>query len=146
VVTPRPPRVGTLLVIDDDPTLRTLLRRAFSDDGYRVLTAISVAEGLAMLRTFRVDLVLTDAFRTPGETDPWTNLARLRDRARGTPVVICSAHRERSFAGYAQRGFAGLVAKPIGLDALSAVVRQTIDRDRAAHPWRSSAWEVARRQ
>ena len=146
MATPRPPHVGNALVIDDDPTILTILLQALADDGYRVLAAISVAEGLAMLRAFQVDLVLTDAVRAPAAPDLWSNLARLRDRAESTPFLICSAHPLRSFDGYAQRGFAGLVEKPFDLDAVSALIRQTIDHDRAAHSWRHSAWEVARKQ
>lgn len=121
-----PPCPGHLLVMDDDPAILTLLREAFREDGYRVLAARSVAEGLAALRAFRVDLVLTDAFRTD-ERDPWSSLLRVRDQARDTPVVICSAHSGRSFDGYAERGFAALVPKPFDLDALGAVIRQAID-------------------
>jgi DNA-binding NtrC family response regulator len=102
-----------------------------------------VAEALAALRTVRVDLVLTDAFRAD-EADPWASLARLRQRAQDTPFVICSAHVVDSFDGYAQRGFAGLVAKPFDPDALSALLRQTIERDRAAHRWRYSTWKALR--
>jgi DNA-binding NtrC family response regulator len=145
VATPCPTHLGSVLVIADDPAVLRLLRQALIDDGYRVLTASGVAGGLAMLRTFRVDLVLTDAFRAPGDHDPWGSLARLRDRARGTPVVISSADTARSFAGYDKRGFAGLVTPPFDRNALSAVIRRTLDRDRAAHGRRHSIWEAVRK-
>lgn len=139
--TTQPARPGHLLVVDDDPAILALLRDTFRDDGYRVSTATGVAAGIAMLRTFRVDLVLADAFRAD-DCEPWASLDRLRDRARGTPVVICSAHTERSFEGYAARGFAGLVTKPFDLDALSAVMRQTMDHARRRHGQRHVVWTI----
>jgi two-component system KDP operon response regulator KdpE len=138
----QPPRPGDLLVLDDDPAIRALLREAFREEGYRVLAARSLADGLAALRTFRVDLVLTDAFRTD-EPDPWSALLRVREQARATPVVICSAHGEHGLDGYAERGFAALVPKPFDLDALGAVIRQAIARSRAARPGRPAAWSLA---
>ena len=126
-----PAHPGQLLVVDDDPAILALLRDTFCDDFYRVLTATSMAKGLAALRAFRVDLVLTDAFRADDQ-DPWASLDRLREQAGNAPVVICSAHAGHSFDGYDKRGFAALVPKPFDLDALGAVVRQAIDRSRAS--------------
>ena len=121
---------GTLLVVDDDPTILEVLRAVLADDGYRVLVAPTIDLALDLLRAFRVQLVLVDAFRDHADPDPWANLDRIRARARETPVVIVSAHSEKSFTGYAQRGFADLLTKPFDLDELSALVRQTIAHGR----------------
>ncbi|RJG01045.1 HD domain-containing phosphohydrolase [Noviherbaspirillum sedimenti] len=51
---------GTLLFVDDEPNILSSLRRLFRPSGYRVLTAESGAEGLAILEKERVDLVISD--------------------------------------------------------------------------------------
>lgn len=104
-------QIGNLLLVDDDPVVLERLRECLGDDGYRILAAASVGNALTILAGCRVDLILTDAFReTRNPTrNPWSGLDRLRAAAGDTPVVILSAHARRSFVGYAERGFAGLV-------------------------------------
>ena len=129
-----PPPTATLLVVDNDRISIKLLGACLRDDGYRVLAATSVEAALSMLAASRFDLILADAFRVtrdPGR-NLWLGVSHVRATAGDTPVIILSAHTARSFDGYAQRGFAGLVLKPFDIDALSAVIRRTIDLVRAA--------------
>jgi DNA-binding response OmpR family regulator len=142
MVTNRLTRHGDLLVVDDDPTFLGLLREVLGDEGYRVLAVKGLAEAHAALAMFRVDLVLTDAFRETDDLSLWDGITRLRVAAAGVPVVICSAHTEKSFVGFAARGFAGIVPKPFVLAVLSAVVRVAIKRDQAAYGRRRSAAQV----
>ncbi len=130
---------GDLLVVDDEPSFLDLLREALGDDGYRVLAVKSLAEAHDALATFRVDLVLTDAFRESADPSLWNGITGLLQAARGIPVIICSAHPQESFVGFSERGFAGLVPKPFDLTALSAIIRAAIARDQAAYGGRRSA-------
>jgi two-component system, NtrC family, nitrogen regulation response regulator NtrX len=50
----------SVLVIDDEASIRQSLAGALKDEGYRVKTAASGAEGIEMLRSDRADLVLLD--------------------------------------------------------------------------------------
>jgi response regulator RpfG family c-di-GMP phosphodiesterase len=50
----------TLLCVDDEPNILSSLRRLLRPQGYRILTAESGAEGLAILETQNVDLVISD--------------------------------------------------------------------------------------
>lgn len=56
------PRVPTVLIVDDDDTIRELLRAALEADGLQVLTAAdgAAAWSVIQLARCRVDLVLTD--------------------------------------------------------------------------------------
>lgn len=58
-------RPRTLLLVDDEPHILAALKRLFRRDGYRVLTAGSGAEGLAVLREQAVDVIVSDQ-RMPG--------------------------------------------------------------------------------
>lgn len=62
-----PPRQRTLLLVDDEVSILSSLKRVFRRDGYHVLTATSGAEGLALLAGHPVDVILSDQ-RIPGMT------------------------------------------------------------------------------
>ncbi|MFY7973513.1 MAG: EAL domain-containing protein [Rubrivivax sp.] len=53
-------RPRTLLLVDDEPHILAALKRLFRRDGYRVFTAGSGSEGLAMLREHAVDVIVSD--------------------------------------------------------------------------------------
>jgi diguanylate cyclase (GGDEF)-like protein/PAS domain S-box-containing protein len=60
---PRP----TLLLVDDEPNVLASLKRALRREGYRILAATSAQEGLEMLATQNVGVILSDQ-RMPGMT------------------------------------------------------------------------------
>jgi two-component system OmpR family response regulator len=49
-----------ILIVDDDPSICTLLKRYLQRQGYTVEVAATGAEGLQQLRTFQPDLVILD--------------------------------------------------------------------------------------
>ncbi|WP_029006730.1 response regulator [Azospirillum halopraeferens] len=54
--------MATVLVIDDDDLVRTVLLRALSHAGYTALAARDGAEGVALLQDTPTDVVITDIF------------------------------------------------------------------------------------
>jgi DNA-binding NtrC family response regulator len=120
---------GVVLVVDDDATIRAVVCEALRDAGYRVATAATPEEAADALRHARVGLVLADPqlaeAGAPGG-DRWAALEQIKALARGAPVVIFTAHGERDFADYAERGFAEVLTKPFDLDELLRVVRRRL--------------------
>jgi diguanylate cyclase (GGDEF)-like protein len=57
----------TLLLVDDEPSVLSSLRWLLRSEGYRILTAASGAEGLAVLAQHPVDVIVSDQ-RMPGMT------------------------------------------------------------------------------
>ncbi len=57
----------TLLLVDDEPSILSLLSRLLSRDGYRILTAGGAAEAFELLAMNQVDVVISDQ-RMPGTT------------------------------------------------------------------------------
>jgi two-component system OmpR family response regulator len=131
------PHRDTILVVDDDDTILALVRECLGDEGYRVVVASTEADALTALSAVRFALVLTDAFvgRSSGVLEYWPALERIRAAAGAAPVVVFSAHAERMFAGFMERGFNAVVHKPFDLDDLTAVVRRAVaEAFAAAHP------------
>src|SRR5579864_8489442 len=80
-----------LLVVDDDPRLRELLRRYLSENGFRVTAAADAAEARANLASFAFDLVVLDVM-LPGESG--LDLTRALRREDRVPVLLLTAMAE----------------------------------------------------
>lgn len=82
---------GVILVVDDDPAERTLLRRALELDGHRVLEAADGQEGLDLAASERPDLVLLD-LEMP-RLDGYAVGRRLRSdpETRLLPILVVTA-------------------------------------------------------
>jgi CheY-like chemotaxis protein len=84
-------RLPTLLVIDDDPATRQLLRRRLGREGFRVEAARDGPEGLTLARELRPDIVTLDLLMP--DMDGWAVLAALKadpDLA-DIPVIVLTA-------------------------------------------------------
>jgi hypothetical protein len=82
---------GTLLVVDDDPQVRGMMRRQLEKEGYTVTEAVNGREGLERLAENRPDLVLLDLMMP--EMDGFEFVAEVRKTAswRSIPVVVVTA-------------------------------------------------------
>ena len=113
---------GAVLVIDDDPDARELIRRLLSREGYRVQTAADGAEGLRLAKAIRPCAITLDVLMPT--MDGWAVLTALKadpDLA-GTPVVMVTITSDRTLA-YAL-GAADFLTKPIERDRLLSVLKR----------------------
>ena len=102
---------GKVLVIDDDPTIRELLARSLSRDGYTVLLAEDGDHGLDLARTEKPVAITLDVMM-PG-MDGWSVLRALKADATtaSIPVIMISIVDDKSL-GYTL-GAAEYLTKPI---------------------------------
>jgi CheY-like chemotaxis protein len=114
------PRV---LVIDDDPAVRDLIRRYLTREGFRVSVAPDGETGLRLARDLRPDAITLDVIM-PG-LDGWAVLAAIKgDPAlAGTPVIITTVVDEQT-TGIAL-GASEYLTKPVDRDRLLRVLRRT---------------------
>jgi PAS domain S-box-containing protein len=113
---------GRVLVIDDEPLVRTLLHQALAMDGWEVTEAGDATAGLGVLADGSFDVVILD-LTMPG-VDGAEALRRLRAAGHAVPVVLASGYARESLEDlFAPGSFQGFLAKPFVLDELYRVVR-----------------------
>ena len=110
-----------VLVVDDDPGIRTILQAVLEDAGYTVETASDGVEALERIAARRPALVLLD-LQLPLLTGQEV-LAELRRLAVPVPVVFLSAGMRAEHEA-TRHGADAALAKPFDLDALLAVVER----------------------
>jgi signal transduction histidine kinase len=126
---PRTAAGETVLVVDDEPTVRMLIADALKDFGYRVIEAEEAAVGLRVLRSeAKVDLLITDLVLPGG-----MNGRQLADAARAARPDL----RVLFITGYAENALIGngqlepgmqVVTKPFAMDALVRRIRDLLAR------------------
>ncbi len=82
--------MARILIVDDEPNLRTLYRKDLEDEGYVVIEAGSAEEGLRAFEQDRPDLVVLDV-RMPG-MNGLEAMARILDKDRRIPIVLNTAY------------------------------------------------------
>jgi len=120
-----------ILVIDDEPPIRKLLRMGLNTQGYDVLEAPSGKTGLEMLGQ-DPDLVILD-LGLP-DIDGLELLRTIRSRKEGVPIVVLSSRGDE--AGKVQAldlGADDYVTKPFGMDELLARMRAALRHQLQVH-------------
>jgi two-component system, NtrC family, response regulator PilR len=114
-----------ILVVDDEPDLRTLYELTLLREGYRVETASTVEEATAQLRERRFDLVITD-MRLPDGIG-LELLQMLRAQQRGERSVVMTAYGSAENAVEALKaGAFDYLTKPVDLKQFRTVVAAAI--------------------
>ena len=124
-----PNAAKTVLICEDDPNLRTLVRLSLGD-GYRFFEAPDGPSGLALAHRTQPDLIVLDLM-LPGQSgfDVLAELRRADDLAT-TRVLVISAWSHSDEAAI-EAGADGFVPKPFDPDVLRAAAVALLEDDRA---------------
>jgi hypothetical protein len=119
----QPRRPTRVLLIEDEPPVREVMREMLEAGGYVVAEAAGGAEGLAHCEAEPVDLVLTDV--SMPEMSGWDVAAKFSERWPGLPVGFLTGWGDRlDPAELARLGVRFVLAKPIEARRL---IRQVAD-------------------
>ena len=116
-----------LLIVDDEASLRDFMTIVFEEDGWKVETAATIADGRAALQKDDPDLVLCDLMLPDG-----SGLDLLRDIKAQNPtiaVIMITAHTSTKSAVEAlKNGAFDYIAKPFDIDELKIIVHNAVER------------------
>ncbi|MBU0961343.1 MAG: response regulator, partial [Proteobacteria bacterium] len=107
----------TVLLIDDDASLRRVTEYNLSQGGFTVVAASSGQEGLDLFSKVQPDIVVTDV--QLGDVDGLEVLKQIKEKKPDIPVIIITAFGSIELAVRAMHlGAFTFIAKPFDRDAL----------------------------
>jgi two-component system KDP operon response regulator KdpE len=117
---------ATILVVDDEPQIRRVMRTTLSSQGYSVIEAKSGEEALEKLRAERADLILLDV-NMPGTSGLET--CREIRRTSDVPIIMLTVRNtEKDKVQALDAGADDYVVKPFGAEELMARIRAALRR------------------
>jgi len=117
-------RPATVLVVDDEPSIRLICRINLEVEGYRVLEAATVAEARAAVAGEPVDLMLVDL--RLGAESGLALLAELSDASSTVPALLLTGSESEEVGS--GRLAVGSLRKPFSLEELSSAVARAVGR------------------
>jgi DNA-binding NtrC family response regulator len=124
-------RVSSVMVVDDEPGIRTALQANFLRHGWKVETAASVRGAISHLEGKEFDLVVTDICMSDGSG--MEVMRATRQLSPGTAVILLTAYGSVPDAVSAMRdGALDYLIKPISFDQLQATAAKVMHVARQA--------------
>ena len=121
-----------ILVVDDEPDIRDLVREILHDEGYEVEVAEDGMSARTALRTRRPNLILLDIWMP--DTDGISLLKEWADNQLDVPVLMMSGHGTVETAVEATRlGAYDFIEKPLSTAKLLLTVYRALEADRLTH-------------
>jgi two-component system response regulator HydG len=116
-----PERVRTILVVDDEPGQRAMLRAVLTAEGYQVAEGEDGASALAHVEAGFYDLILMDV--RMAQLDGMAALKAIKARSPGIPIVLMTAYGTVRDAVEAMKaGAYDYLTKPLDIDELKLIV------------------------
>jgi two-component system response regulator HydG len=120
------PKKARLLIVDDEPSVRSALRQFLDVQGYAVDVAEDGVAALAIAAERPPDAVVTDLDMP--NMDGMTLLQKLREQDAGLPVIVVTSTQDVTAAVKAMRlGAADYLTKPVELDALEVTIERALE-------------------
>jgi len=117
----------TILVIEDDSSVRTLLSKALAGKGYQVETSEDGLEGLTRLESLRPDLIIVDIMMPRLDGMTFVRAIKQHERTQPIPVIFLTAKNDpKTMIQGINLGARFYVTKPFQIDELLAKVQKAL--------------------
>ena len=123
---------STILVVDDEPQIRRVMRTTLSSNGYAVVEAKSGEEALEVIRKERPELVLLD-LNMPG-MGGLEVCREIRDQSDIAIIMLTVRNSEHDKVLALDAGADDYVVKPFSMEELLARIRAALRRTSSAEP------------
>src|SRR5579863_1039822 len=124
--------LATILVVDDEPQIRRVMRASLASQGYVITEARSGEEALEQLRGKQPDLVILDV-NMPG-IGGLEACREIRERSDVPIIMLTVRSGERDKVQALDAGADDYVVKPFGIEELLARIRAALRRKSASEP------------
>jgi two-component system KDP operon response regulator KdpE len=121
----------SILIVDDDPGLRELIRINLEHEGYKVLQASNGVECLEAVREQRPELVLLDVMMP--EMDGLEACERLRQFSSVPVLMLTAKVQSKDIVTGLDKGADDYITKPFNIDELTARIRALLRRVPSAY-------------
>lgn len=123
--------MASILVLDDDKSLREVLDVALSEQQHSIYQAGSISEALSLVTNEIIDLALVDL--RLGTESGLDFLQKLQEHHPGLPVIMITAYADSQSAVAAMKlGAKDYIAKPFDVDELLLLVERHLEHSRLA--------------
>jgi len=117
----------TILIVDDSPTMRSMVRSVLEGDQHRVVEACDGRAALSAVDAASPDLVITDVNMPEMDGLTLVRALRERERQRFTPIlVLTTEHSDAMKQRGREAGATGWLVKPFHPDQLRQVVHRVL--------------------
>jgi PAS domain S-box-containing protein len=117
---------GTVLVVDDNPTMREIAKSILIEAGYTVHLARSGEEALQFCQGQKADLVLLDMLMPPGMNGRETFTAIRRIYPHQKALIVSGYSEDIEVQKALQAGCSGFLKKPYTMSQLSQAIQQAL--------------------
>lgn len=116
-----------ILVIDDDPDVRTVMDIFLKKQGYKVETASKKEEAWEKLEQFKPSLVLLDVLLSGSDGRTLCREIKENKEMKDIPVIMLSAHpgAAENISSYGADDF---IAKPLNTEVLLSKLNQNLQK------------------
>jgi two-component system nitrogen regulation response regulator NtrX len=120
--------MATILIIDDEPGIRSVLKDVLEDEGYATICSEDGMDGLSQLSCHPVDLVFLDVWLpNMGGIDV---LKKIKDEYPDVEVIMISGHANINLAVQAVKiGAFDFLEKPLSLDKTITAARNALEME-----------------
>ncbi len=118
---------GKILIVEDEKSMREVLKILLEGEGYHVVTASDGLEGIASLDNDIFDLVVTDV-KMP-KADGFEVLKKIKEISPDTIVIMITAFGTKDSAVEAMKlGAYDYISKPFNIDEIRLIVKKAIEK------------------
>jgi two-component system, cell cycle sensor histidine kinase and response regulator CckA len=122
---------GTVLLVDDDESVRAVGRKMLERIGFTVVTAADGSEAIARFRERADDIICAIVDLTMPHVDGAETFRELRRMRPGVRVILSSGYNEQDVTQrFVGKGLAGFIQKPYQLSTLVAVLKEVLEKSR----------------
>ncbi len=115
----------SILLVDDDPAMRSLVSDELRDEGYHVIQMADGRDALSCLGQYSPALIITDLRMPYGGMEL---VDRFKTKAPRTPIILMTAFGDKDTESLAYKwGASAYFNKPVRMSELKTAIRRLLD-------------------